>query len=217
MSDKTPLQIAIQTAYEEIFGETTIPLNVGGIDIPTRPDELTERQLVAFLRYGKRGANDAYNTDAKKARDEGKPAPEPKAYFAEWLESWGTNKPRGGGGRSLSVEVAGWIAYYKSKGSVAKLKGTIPNGANIDEFHTIFVKRAIWPSIRAHLSTMSESDQRNWIKTKLPEVIETHKETVLKQAEADTRPNQPGDFIAIERKIREGTTIDNTFTVSIQL
>lgn len=215
MTDKTTLQTAMQTAYEAVFGESTIPLNVGGIDFPTRPDTLTDRQLCAFLRYGKRGANDAYNSEAKTLRDEGKPTPNPKEWFAEWLDDWGTSKSRGGGAK-LSIETAGWIEYYKSKGNKVRFKGTIPNGKNIDEYHDVFVKNAIWPSVRAHIKDMSQEDQREWLKEKLPEVIATNKAKVLQQAESDTRTNQPGDFIEIERKKRNGTTTDN-FEVEVDI
>jgi hypothetical protein len=215
MSDKTPLQLAMQAAYETAFGESTIPLNVGGIDFPTRPDNLTDRQLCAFLRYGKRGANDAYNSEAKKLRDEGSPVPNPKDWFPDWLADFGTNKPRGGA--RLSIETAGWIEYYKSKHSAVKFKGKTPNGTNIDEYHTAFVKNAIWPSVRNHIATMTQDDQRNWVKSELPNVIAKHKSNVLAKAEADTRTNQPGDFIEIERKKREGTTPNDVFTIEIDL
>ena len=201
MLEKTPLQSAIQSAYEATFGEAELPLNTGGKPFPTRPDALTDRQITAFFRYGKRALNDSYNSVAKIARDEGTPAPEPGTFFTEWLDEFGTAKARAGGAR-LSVETAGWIEYYKSKGSSVRFKGKTPNGTNLDEYHDVFVKNAIWPSVRDYLQGMDKEAQRNFHHDELPGLIAKHKPNVLKQAQDDTRTMAPGDRHQPHRRVQ---------------
>jgi hypothetical protein len=205
MSNKTDLQLAMQAAYETAFGESTIPLNVGGIDFPTRPDNLTDRQLCAFLRYGKRGANDAYNSEAKVARDQGDKASDPKSWFPDWLDEWGTNKPRGGGAKQ-SPTIKGWIAYFNSKVSKVKIqrdkKRVTCNGTNLEEFRDILTKRAIQPSITKHLATMEEPAQRDWIKTKLADAIATHKPKVIETYEADQTVGEGVGWYIKQEKIK---------------
>jgi hypothetical protein len=214
MSNKTDLQLAMQTAYESTFGESTIPLNVGGIDFPKRPDELSDRQLCGLLRYGKRAGNDSYNSEAKKLRDSGEPVPNPKDWFPDWLADLGTNKPRGGGAR-LSVETSAWIEFFKSKASPVRFKNETPNGKTVDKYIDAFVRNAIWPSVKSAIKDLSQEEQRQFHKEKLPELIKKHRQTVMQKAEASQTLVKP--FIDAENRKRNGTTASNTFAVEIDI
>lgn len=213
----TDLQTAMQAAYETAFGESMLPLNTGGKDFPIRPDELSDQQIAAFFRYGKRALNDSYNSDAKVARDAGKAVPNPKEYFAEWLDIFGTNKPRGGGSR-LSPETKGWITYFNSKGSLVKFKSQACNGTNLDKYQLALTKKAIWPSIKAHLQTLDESAQREFHQTKLPELLEKHKTQVLEKYEQDmSKGSGVGWFIQQEIAKQFGKPTNNTLTIDIDI
>ena len=124
--------------------------------------------------------------------------------------------PQGGSGGSskLTAETAGWIAYFKSKGSPIKFKGETPNGKNLEKYQDAFTKKAIWPSIQKVLTTMTKPDQVDFHKTKLPGLIEKHKPAVIKAAEADQ--NGVGQFIEAEKMKRAGTKPE-TFHVDIQI
>jgi hypothetical protein len=105
----------MQTVYEATFGKDTLPLATGGKAFPIRPDALTDQQIAAFFRYGKRALNDSYNSEAKAAKDSGKARPDPKAYMEDWLKHWGakTAKTRGPQG---STEDRADKAWFISKG-----------------------------------------------------------------------------------------------------
>jgi hypothetical protein len=120
----------------------------------------------------------------------------------------------GGGGPRLSVEDAGMIAYFNSKGSPVKISKQICNGKNLAEYVAIFVQKAIWPSVAKAISGMDKAAQVEFHKVKLPGIVAANTEKVLAVAQKD--PNGMGSFIEAERKKREGTK-DTQFAVEIEI
>ena len=213
MTTQTELGVALQAAYESIFDEKELPLATGGKNFPTRPDQLTDRQIAAIFRYGKRALNDAYNGEAKTHRDAGQAPPDPQEFFDSWFEDLGTNKPRGGGAR-LTVEIAGWIEFFNAKNSPIKFKGEKANGKNLIKYQDAFVSKAIWPSVRSAIKDLSHADQVEFHKNRLPELVQKHKPEVIARAEADK--SGVGAFIDAEKQKRAGTTSDQ-FQVEIDI
>jgi hypothetical protein len=130
----------------------------------------------------------------------------------------------GGGGTrgpSLSVEVAAWIAYFKSKGCTVKLVDTktnkrlVPSGENLDQFQTAYAKAAIWPSVSKILATMDKPAQVAFHKEKLPSIIAQHKEHVIRLAESDEKAVKP--FVDSEKLRRGNKPQDDGFHVEIEI
>ncbi len=120
----------------------------------------------------------------------------------------------GGGGPRLSVEDAGMIAYFNSKGSPIKFAKQTCNGKNLPEYIRAFVQKAIWPSVSKAISGMDKEQQVAFHKDKLPEIVKTHTAQVLAVAQKD--PKGMGGFIEAETRKREGTK-DTQFAVEIEI
>jgi hypothetical protein len=120
----------------------------------------------------------------------------------------------GGGGPRLSVEDAGMIAYFNSKGSPVKFAKQVANGKNLSDYIASFVQKAIWPSVAKAISGMDKADQIAFHKTKLPQLVRDNTAKVLSVAQKD--PNGMGSFIEAERKKREGTK-ETGFSVDIEI
>jgi hypothetical protein len=91
------LNTALAQAYSAKYGDDKIPFACGGKAFPTSIETMEPDKIAAVLRYGKRMLNDSYNSIAKKNREEGKLAPNPDDFFADWYEDLGkaTSKSRG--------------------------------------------------------------------------------------------------------------------------
>ena len=120
----------------------------------------------------------------------------------------------GGGGPRLSVEDAGMIAYFNSKGSPVKFAKQTCNGKNLEQYIASFVQKAIWPSVRAAIAKLSKEDQVAFHKEKLPGLITANTEKVLTIAQADL--NGMGGFIEAERMKRDGKKPES-FAVEIEI
>lgn len=187
---KTPLQIAVQAAMETELGIEKIPFAVNKENFGKRPDEMTDRQICAILRYGKRALNDAYNTTAKAARDEGRIPPDPKAFAEEWFANLGTH--RVGTTRStLTASDSGWIAYFKAAG--VKISGKAVNGKTLDDAKQGYVRQVILASVEI------PEDHNVFMDEILPGLIEKYTDQVLEAAESDTSKGQPGWWIEQEQ------------------
>lgn len=120
----------------------------------------------------------------------------------------------GGGGPRLSIEDAGMIAYFNSKGSPVKIAKQVANGKNLEQYIAIFVQKAIWPSVAKAIGSMTKEEQVAFHKEKLPGLVEANTEKVLGIAQKD--PNGMGGFIEAETKKRAGTK-DTQFAVEIEI
>jgi hypothetical protein len=120
----------------------------------------------------------------------------------------------GGGGPRLSVEDAGMIAYFNSKGSPVRISKQVANGKNLAEYVAIFVQKAIWPSVAKAIAPMDKAAQIEFHKTKLPQLVHDNTAKVLAVAQKDK--TGMGSFIEAERKKREGTK-DTGFAVEIEI
>jgi hypothetical protein len=120
----------------------------------------------------------------------------------------------GGGGPRLSIEDAGMIAYFNSKGSPVRIAKQVANGKNLDQYIASFVQKAIWPSVAKAISGMPKDEQIVFHKTKLPELVKTNTAKVLAVAQKDK--TGMGAFIEAETKKREGTK-DTGFAVEIEI
>lgn len=120
----------------------------------------------------------------------------------------------GGGGPRLSIEDAGQIAFFNSKGTPVKLAKQICNGKNLSEYQAIFVQKAIWPSVAKAIAGLDKQAQIEFHKNKLPGLVKQHTATVLQAAMFDM--GGMGAFIEAERKKREGVK-DTAFAVEIEI
>lgn len=120
----------------------------------------------------------------------------------------------GGGGPRLSVENAGMVAYFNSKGSPVKFAKQTCNGKNLDQYVAAFVQKAIWPSVSKAISGMDKEQQVTFHKEKLPEIVKTHTAQVLAIAQKDK--SGMGGFIAAETRKRNNTK-DTGFVVEIEI
>jgi hypothetical protein len=120
----------------------------------------------------------------------------------------------GGGGPRLSIEDAGMIQFFNSKGSPVRISKQVANGKNLSDYIAIFVQKAIWPSVAKAISGMPKDEQIAFHKTKLPQLVRDNTAKVLAVAQKD--PNGMGSFIEAERKKREGTK-ETGFSVDIEI
>ena len=120
----------------------------------------------------------------------------------------------GGGGPRLSVEDAGMIAFFNSKGSPVRISKQVANGKNLHEYVAIFVQKAIWPSVAKAISGMDKAAQIEFHKNKLPQLVHDNTAKVLAVAQKDL--NGMGGFIEAETKKRAGTK-DTQFAVEIEI
>ena len=120
----------------------------------------------------------------------------------------------GGGGPRLSVEDAGQIAYFNSKGTPVKIAKQICNGKNLSEYQAIFVQKAIWPSVAKAISGLDKAAQIEFHKNKLPGIVAANKAKVLAVAMND--PKGMGEFIEAEKRKRDGAKAE-TFAVEIEI
>lgn len=120
----------------------------------------------------------------------------------------------GGGGPRLSVEDAGMIAFFNSKGSPVKFVKQSCNGKNLEQYVASFVQKAIWPSVRAAIANLDKDAQMRFHKEKLPAIVAANTEKVLAVAQAD--PNGMGGFIEAERMKRDGKKPEQ-FAVDIEI
>lgn len=122
----------------------------------------------------------------------------------------------GGGGPRLSIEDAGMIAYFNSKGSPVKFNKEKCNGKNLAKFQDSFVQKAIQPSIRQAMlaAKMDRAAQDAFHKDKLPGIIAANRDKVLQVAMKDK--DGMGAFIEAERKMR-GESKDVAFAVEIEI
>ena len=108
----------------------------------------------------------------------------------------------GGGGPRTSVEDAGMIAYFNSKGSPVKFTKERCNSKNLDKYQLVFVRKAIWPSIAKVLAGLDKQAQIKFHNERLPGILAANREKVLGLASQD--PNGIGGFIEAERMKRDG-------------
>lgn len=120
----------------------------------------------------------------------------------------------GGGGPRLSVEDAGMIAYFNSKGSPVKFAKQTCNGKNLEQYVASFVQKAIWPSVSKAISGMTKEQQVTFHKDKLPQLVKDNTVKVLAVAQKD--PKGMGAFIEAETRKRNGTK-DTDFAVEIEI
>lgn len=183
-------------------------------EIGTKTIDLTNKSIEWIewaLRNGlKQSIGDAIA--GKAGTDEGRKLIEAK-YQRVCVEGLIPTGGSGGGSRA-TPEIAGTIAFFKSKGSPVKFKGIQPNQKNLETYKDAFTKKAIWPSIRKAMQTMTETDQRDFVSNKVPDLIEKHKPAVMKAAENDQ--NTLGGFIEAEKMKRNGTKPE-AFTVDITI
>ena len=132
----------------------TITFNVGGESFSVAADEVPPDRWTALLMYGRRKLNDAYNSRAKTARDEGKPKPDPRGVFDAFLDGSLFEGSRGGHRKdpitreaeSLAVEAAvrAGIAKTRKDARDLKLDGIIARLADVTGTGTEAVRTALW-------------------------------------------------------------------------
>ena len=118
----------------------------------------------------------------------------------------------GGGGPRQTIEEAGRVAYYNSKGGI-KVKGQACNGKNLAEYDALFTRKAIWDELRDMMVGMDEAAQREFVKNDVPGYVADNMENVLAIAQKDTRPGFMGDYIESERRKRN--PVAETFKVKM--
>jgi hypothetical protein len=124
--------------------------------------------------------------------------------------SFGTG---GGGGPRMTIEEAGRVAYYNSKGGI-KIKGQTCNGKNLADYDRIFVKNAIWDDLRDLQAALpDEASRRKFLTDDVPGYVQDNMENVLAIAQKDTRPGFMGDYIESERRKRN--PVAETFKVKM--
>lgn len=120
----------------------------------------------------------------------------------------------GGGGPRMSIEDAGMVAFFNSKGSPVKFTKTTCNKKNLDQYIRAFVQKAIWPSVAKAIANLDKNVQVAFHKDKLPQLVKDNTEKVLAIAQKD--PKGMGAFIDAERKKREGIK-ETSFAVEIEI
>lgn len=120
----------------------------------------------------------------------------------------------GGGGPRLSVEDAGMIAFFNSKGSPIKFAKQTANGKNLDQYIKAFVQKAIWPSVSKAIASLDKQAQIAFHKEKMPELVKANTDKVLEIALADS--SGIGGFIEAERMKRDGKKPES-FQVEIEI
>lgn len=164
----------LSQAFAEIYGSDEIPFACGGTKFATPIASMTDKQVCAVLRYGKRMLNDSYNAVAKAAKDEGKLPPDPQEFFDEWFADLGNKKPGGGGGARLS-------AYDQAEREVLTMQlqtlcGMTKTAAEKDAKHPADAWKAITRRIViANVGKGKSSDEiaeklDSWIEQALPAV-----------------------------------------------
>lgn len=123
----------------------------------------------------------------------------------------------GGGGKRLSTEDAGWIAFFNSKDSNVKFKGQVANGKNLDAYMSTFCNNAVQPQVRAFFlaQKMDTQAQIAWRKEQLPALIAKKRPAILAEAEQDTSPGKPGWYIAQERTKREPKQAEQATSIDL--
>lgn len=76
-------------------GLVEFPFEINGKPYPRKVEDLTDVQLKAVCRYGKRICNDAWNTSKEKKDAKGS-----AAFMERWLPNLGLTTGKGGGGGS---------------------------------------------------------------------------------------------------------------------
>lgn len=183
-----------------------------------RIEDMSDRQIIALFSYGRRAINDAYNSEAYRCKNpvetkkDPNPKPKPVPLKADWFAknwptfgtTWGL---RDGDEAPLSVEEAGWIAFFKREG--IKASGKTPDRGNLDACKDEFVRK----EIAKRLTDKSAEEVAEILKTAMPK----NREKILGAAEANTTEGAPGWCIEQERKMREPKKQEVSFTDGLEL
>jgi hypothetical protein len=119
----------------------------------------------------------------------------------------------GGGGARKTVEQEAWIQYFTTPDpETKKLQVTFAdkrkcNTKTLEDFQRVLTRKAIWPLVQAKLAEMSEEEQRQYHKERLPEIIEKNLPKVIAREEARTEKGTVGWLIQQEKARRAGKKV----------
>ena len=127
--------------------------------------------------------------------------------------------PSGGGGRgpSMTVEEAGWVAYFNAKDTPVKFDKEKANSKNLGQYLDALTKKAIWPGVAKFLVGKTKDEQITFHKEKLPALIAKHRPGMIATEEARTEDGSPGWYINAERVKRSGKVEKKVTEIEIEI
>lgn len=127
--------------------------------------------------------------------------------------------PSSGGGRgpSMTVEEAGWVAYFNAKDSPVKFDKEKCAKVTLDKFWDALTRKAIWPGVAKFLAGKSKDEQIAFHKEKLPMLILKHRPGMIATEESRTEDGSPGWYINAERVKRSGKTEKKVTEIEIEI
>jgi hypothetical protein len=127
--------------------------------------------------------------------------------------------PSSGGGRgpSMTVEEAGWVAYFNAKDTPVKFDKEKATKATLDKYLDALTRKAIWPGVAKFLAGKSKEEQITFHKEKLPALIAKHRPGMIATEEARTEDGSPGWYINAERVKRSGKIEKKVTEIEIEI